>query len=81
MIAITIVEMIDETLHTEGIITAEEADPEVGIGIEEVLKMIEGSEVMAVLGSKKEHQAALIVNKKVILLKIVKNQDKNFKEI
>ena len=79
MIVITIVVMIIEPIHIVEIITAEEADQEVEI--EEVLKMIEALEVMAVMGSKRELQAVLIVNKKVISQKTVVSPDKTFNAI
>ena len=79
MIVITIVVMIIEPIHIVEIITAEEADHEVEI--EEALKMIEALEVMAVMGSKRELQAVLIVNKKVISQKTVVSPDKIFNAI
>ena len=79
MIVITIVVMIIEPIHIVEIITAEEADQEVEI--EEVLKMIQALEVMAVMGSKRELQAVLIVNKKVISQKTVVSPDKTFNAI
>ena len=88
---VTTIVMMTETA-IEKIIIAEEADQEAEIeteiekvlgmiGVIEVIGVIGVLEVMEVLDSKKEHPDALIANKKAILLKIVLNPDKNFKEI